>query len=255
MNAFCHGVAGYVAGSRGESRCAGKAKGLTVEVTQPFSQDEGPKEFEMGAEFVNAAFKLSAAEPFVGEPVLGYEEAYVVGLKARLPSENPPYESVRERVTEDYRFLEAMRAARKAGEEFHATLTNGMTAGKGFAASARKPNCNLCRLPLAEHQELRVEKHVNLQQFKQVTFTASMASSPSSYHAEGDSSRLFGKLRSTSKMNAALTTYRAWPPGKTAFTDWFRKADRGLPISCISAGSSNPRQPACRRSSPPPLAR
>ncbi len=215
-----------------------KTKGLTVEVTQPFSEIEGPKELQVGEEFASAAFKLTAADPFAGEAILGFDEAYVIALKARLPVEDPPYESVRERVTEDYRFIEALRAARKAGEEFHTVLTNGLAAGKGFVSICTEANLQPVLPPpfsLSTRELPEVEKHVNLQQFKQATFTSSIGK-PSGFVPTREGGFIVivqAKLPiDVTKMNTALPNFaRAVRQARQneAFNAWFqREAERGL---------------------------
>ena len=59
---------------------------------------------------------------------------YVLGLKKRLPSELPPLESIREKVSEDYRKNQALTLARTAGQSFHGTLTNQLAQSKAFHA-------------------------------------------------------------------------------------------------------------------------
>lgn len=214
------------------------AKGLTVAITQPFSRIQGPAELQVGEEFAEKAFKLTATDPFAGDPVLGFDEAYVIALKARLPSENPPFESVQERVTEDHRFQEALRAAHQAGQAFYTTLTNGLAAGKGFVAICTEAKLQPVLPPpyAVSTQELpEIEKHVNLQQFKQATFTAAIGK-PTSFiptREGGFIAVVQAKLPlDTAKMNAALTDFtRAVRQTRQneAFNDWFQmEAKRGL---------------------------
>jgi len=213
-------------------------RGLAVEVTQPFTQEEGPKELQVGEDFASAAFKLTAAEPFAGDPILGFDEAYVIALKNRLPSENPPFETVRDRVTEDYRFTEAVRAARKAGEEFHTALTNGLAAGKDFAAVCAEAKLEPVMLPpfsISTRELPDLEKHVNLQQFKQAAFTASIGK-PTAFTPTRDGGFILlvrAKLPlDTARMNVALTNFtRALRQARQneAFNSWFqREAESGL---------------------------
>ena len=61
-------------------------------------------------------------------------------LQTKLPAEIPSFETVRERVAQDYKMDRARAAAREAGEKFQATATAGLASGKRFAdiASAEK---------------------------------------------------------------------------------------------------------------------
>lgn len=215
-----------------------KSKGLAVEITEPFSQDAGPKGLQVGEEFANMAFKLTAVDPFAGEAILGFDEAYVVALKARVPSENPLYESVRERVTDDYRFIEALRTAHKAGEEFYVVLTNGLAAGKGFVTICSEAGRQPVLPPpfsLSTRELPEVEKHVNLQQLKQAAFTASVGKPSEFIPTREGGFIVFVQARlplDIVKMNAALTNFtRAVRQARQneAFNAWFsREAERGL---------------------------
>jgi hypothetical protein len=236
-----------------------KAKGLTVGVTQPFSLVETPKEIQVGNDFVERAFKLTAADPFASEPVLGFDEAYVVALKGRLPGEIPPYESVREQVTEDYRVMEAVRAARKAGEDFHTTLTNGLAAGKGFVTICTEAKLQPVLPPpfsLSTQELPEIEKHVPLQQFKQVTFTSAIGK-PSEFIPTREGGFIVvvqAKLPlDIAKMNSALTNFtRAVRQARQneAFNQWFQvEAKRGLSEIPYFARQQQPAQGA---GAPPP---
>ena len=79
------------------------------------------------------AFQLTAQDPF-GQPVVGRDGVYVVAFSKKLPSENPSFESIKEKVTFDYQYSEALSLARKAGTDFDKTATNGLAQGKTFEA-------------------------------------------------------------------------------------------------------------------------
>ena len=111
-----------------------KQKGLTVQATAPFGRNYGPTEFEAPASFVRAAFALTPDEPFAG-PVAGEDTFYVIMLNKILPSEIPPLDQIRARVTEDYRLREATLRAQQAGTNFVQTLAGRMVAGQTFAAA------------------------------------------------------------------------------------------------------------------------
>ncbi len=111
---------------------AAKNKGLTVHVTAPFAAKFGPEEFIAPPGFVKAAFGLTPDEPF-GGPVAGPDAVYVLAFAKRLPTEIPPLDQIRERVTQDYQWREATLLAQRTGTNFARTLT-GMTADRGFAS-------------------------------------------------------------------------------------------------------------------------
>src|SRR6266567_4180090 len=150
-----------------------KDQGLTVLLSSPFDQAAGPQDLAVGADFAKAAFGLTASEPFAG-PLTGDDGVYVIALKQQLPSENPPFETIREQVTHDYKFAQAALQARKAGEEFHSTLTNGLAGGKSFTAICTEAKL-LPEMPpplsLSTRSLTNVESHVSLYQYKQATFS------------------------------------------------------------------------------------
>ncbi len=150
-----------------------KDQGLTVQVSSAFDKEDGPKDLAVGADFAKAAFGLTASEPFAG-PLTGDDGVYVIALKQQLPSENPPFETIREQVTHDYKFAQAALQARKAGEEFHSTLTNGLAGGKSFTAICTEAKLHPEMPPplsLSTRSLTNVESHVSLYQYKQATFS------------------------------------------------------------------------------------
>lgn len=112
------------------------AKGLKVQTTEPFSQREGPREIEVPQTFTDIAFQLSPGDPFASEPILGSDGVYVFGLKKIIPSEQPPFETVQARVTEQYKTSQAQRLAQEAGRAFQAAVTNAIAQGKSFKEAA-----------------------------------------------------------------------------------------------------------------------
>ena len=150
-----------------------KDQGLTVQVSSPFDKEDGPKDLAVGADFAKAAFGLTASEPFAA-PLTGDDGVYVIALKQQLPSENPPFETIREKVMHDYKFTQAVLQARKAGEEFYSTLTNGLAAGKSFTAICTEAKLQPELPPplsLSTRSLTNVESHVSLFQYRQATFS------------------------------------------------------------------------------------
>jgi hypothetical protein len=109
-----------------------KQKGLPVHVTAPFAGKFGPEEFTAPQDFTKAAFGLTPDEPFA-RPIAGPDAVYVLAFARRLPSEIPPLDQIRERVTQEYQWREATLLAQRTGTNFVRTLT-GMTADRGFAS-------------------------------------------------------------------------------------------------------------------------
>ena len=123
------------------------ATGLQSAVTDPFSQREVPKDLNVFDTFAKAAFTLTPEEPMASEPILGPDAAFVITFKRRIPSELPPLEAVQEKVTAEFRQREAAEAARKAGQAFYSTLTNGLAQQKSFQAVCLETNVISHKLP------------------------------------------------------------------------------------------------------------
>jgi hypothetical protein len=114
-----------------------KNKGLTVKMTAPFSEEQGPEEISASAEVITKeAFKLTADSPFPERPIVGANAVYVIGLAQQLPSEIPAFDQIRDRVTKDYQYHEAALKARAEGTNFFVNATVQMAAGKTFAQAA-----------------------------------------------------------------------------------------------------------------------
>jgi hypothetical protein len=154
---------------------AAKQKGLSVHVTAPFAAKYGPEEFTAPPGFTKNAFGLTAEEPFAG-PIVGPNAVYVLAFAKRLPSEIPPFNQIRERVTREYQLLEATLLARHTGTNFVRTLT-GMTADRGFAslcvAAGLQPQV-LPAFSLSTQELPELGEHIELDHLKQAVFTTSV---------------------------------------------------------------------------------
>ncbi len=150
-----------------------KTNGLNVGVSAPFDSKEGPKDLDAGPGFAKTAFALTADEPLAG-PLVGIDAVYVIALNKRLESEVPSLESIRDRVTADYKFSQAVVQARRAGEEFLSALTNGLANGRKFADVCTETKARPVLLPpfsLSTRELPEAENHVNLTEFKQAAFS------------------------------------------------------------------------------------
>lgn len=113
------------------------ALGVTPHVSAPFSINEAPAGLDVSEDFVRRAFNLTLEEPLT-EVLAGENHVYVIGYNRTLPSENPPFDSIRDQVLRDYRFTEAATKAQQAAVAFHAAATNGLAAGQTFPAICTK---------------------------------------------------------------------------------------------------------------------
>ena len=149
-----------------------KQKGLPVHATAPFASQFGPEEFTAPPGFVKAAFALTSDEPFAG-PIVGPNAVYVLAFGKLLPTEIPPLDQIRDRVTRDYQLNTATRLAWRAGTDFAHTLT-GMTADRGFATLCVSAGLQPQALPafsLSTRELPELGDAAELNQLKQVAFT------------------------------------------------------------------------------------
>ncbi len=151
---------------------AAQAKGLAVHFTAPFAADNGPEEFTAPAGFIKAAFALTSEEPFAG-PVAGADAMYVLAFNKKMPSVIPPLDQIRDRVTRDCQWVEAVQQARKAGTNLAHTLT-GMTADRSFTALCVAAGFQPQLLPafsLSTRQLPELGDRAELNQLKQAAFS------------------------------------------------------------------------------------
>lgn len=158
-----------------------KQKGLAVHVTGPFDNQSGPKEFSAPAEFVKKAFELNPDVPFAG-PIVGSDGIYVIALAKQLPSEIPPFDQIRDQVTQDYKMEQAVALAQRAGTNFVTTLTRGLAAGKSFTsvcATAGLPPQVLPPFSLSTRELPELGGRAELNRLQQAAFTTAVG------HASG----------------------------------------------------------------------
>lgn len=123
------------------------SKGLSPQVTRPFSQFEGPTEMPgLPDQFARAVFQLTPEEPIVPEPVSGENAMYILAYKRKLESELQPLDAIREQVTEDFRRQEGMKLAREGATAFIAAATNA-PGGANFDAAAQQQGLSVVDLP------------------------------------------------------------------------------------------------------------
>ena len=150
-----------------------KDRSLTAQVSAPFSLNEAPAGLDVGEEFVRAAFGLTTTEPF-SNPVSGTDAIYVIAYHSQLPSEIPSLDSIRDRVTQDFQFIESAMLAQKAAIAFEGGLSNAMAGGKSFADACDKAGVKLTPLApfsMSSTNIAELSGHVRqdqLNQFKRV---------------------------------------------------------------------------------------
>jgi hypothetical protein len=147
-------------------------KGLAVRLTAPFAADLGPEEFLAPAGFVKAAFNLTPDEPFAG-PIAGATALYILAFDKKMPSEIPALDQIRDRVSRNYQWSEAMVLARQAGTNFARTLMT-TTADRSFASACVAAGFLPQILPpfsLSTRELPDLGNHAELNQLKQAAFS------------------------------------------------------------------------------------
>jgi hypothetical protein len=226
-----------------------KEKGLTVRITEPFDQRDGPTELAVGQDFAAKAFARTAGEPFAG-PIVGMDGVYVIAFNKKIPSEIPPLDKIRAQVEREYQLNQAQDLARKAGMTFYQTLTNGLAQGKTVAALCADGKLQLADLPpisLSTRELEQVSEHLPLNQFKQLAFgTPAGKVSPFQMTAAGGVI-VYVKSKlplDEAKMTAALPTFANYVRQNRqneAFNAWFRKeAEKGLRDTPLARQEATP---------------
>lgn len=142
---------------------AAKKRNFTVKVTKPFDRvggleefaheeittprSEGPPPESFQDFFREKAFALTADRPIQFSPILGRQSIYIIALKGKVPSEQQPFDKVKDKVATDYKNFMAQDMARKAGQAFHIALTNGLAAKKSFTEIATAEKVKVIDLP------------------------------------------------------------------------------------------------------------
>lgn len=214
-----------------------KSNGLVVKATAPFDLKDGPKELNVSGNFAKKAFSLSTNEPFAG-PLTGDDAVYVIGYNKYLPSEIPPLDQIRDRVTADYKFDQARTVARMTGQAFYNTLTNEVAKGATFSNICAQAKLQVVSLPpfsLSTRSLPEAEDQVSLDQLKQLAFSTSPGKvSPFQQTLDGGVIvYVKNKLPlDEAKMKTELpgfVNYVRQSRQNEAFQEWFRRqADRGL---------------------------
>ena len=226
-----------------------KEKGLTVQITEPFDQRDGPSELAVGQDFAAKAFARTPVEPFAG-PIVGMDGVYVIAFNKKIPSEIPALDKIRARVEKDYQLGQAQDLARKAGLVFYPTLTNGLAQGKTVAALCADAKLQLVDLPpisISTRELEQVSEHLPLNQFKQLAFgtTVGKVSPFQMTTAGGVIVYVKSKLPlDEAKMIAALPTFANYVRQNRqneAFNSWFRKeAEKGLRDTPLARQEASP---------------
>jgi peptidyl-prolyl cis-trans isomerase D len=212
-------------------------KNLPVGVTAPFPRDEDPQELGQPPGFAKAAFALNPDEPF-GGPIVGPDGVYVITTHKRIPSEVPPLEQIKERVTADYQYSQAAQLARQAGAEFSTRVRAAIAEGKSFAALAVEANVKPEALPpfsISTQSLPEVEQRMSLFQFKQIAFSTKPGEVSDFIPTRDGGVTVYVQEKlpiDETRMQAELPEFLQrvrQARQNEAFNDWFRReAEQGL---------------------------
>ncbi len=219
-----------------------KEKGMKVYTSKPFDRNEGPAELEVGPDFAKTAFTRTEEEPF-SPPVLGEDGVYVLATTKRFPSEIPTLAEVREKVTADFRYNQAMMLARQAGLAFQTQVTNSLAQGKTFDQAATEAKLKPITLPpfsLSTRSLGEVEESINLNQLKDLAFDTAIGKASNFRMTAEGGVIVFVKAKQPVDQNKvkselpAFANYVRQSRQNEAFNDWFRreaeKALRDTPV-------------------------
>lgn len=209
-----------------------KQKNLAVQTTAPFDT-YGPQEFLAPDGFTKAAFALTSDEPFAG-PVAGPTAVFVIALAKQLPSEIPSFETIRNRVTQDYQFYQATILAKQKGTNFVASLAGA----NNFSAACAAAGLTAQTLPpfsLSSPELPELGGHATLTQLKQAAFATPAGHAGDFEETEDGGFVIFvqsWKSVDLSKMNAELpqfTSVLRRTRQNEAFNEWLgAEANREL---------------------------
>jgi hypothetical protein len=152
-----------------------KEEGLNVQVTMPFDIETGPTNLDVSPKFAEIAFKLNAAEnPISFQPIPGENGVYIIALKDTVPGRAQSFDEVRDKVTEDYKQINAFTLTRNEATNFIARATNALAQGKTFEEAAQQLNLKAETLPpISQSTEsvTNLEERLNVRQLKNIMFS------------------------------------------------------------------------------------
>jgi len=213
-----------------------QTNGMTVQVSAPFDQIDGPKDIQIGPGFAKAAFGLTNSV-FAG-PLVGDDAAYIITLNNRIPSEAPAFDQIKERVEADYKLNLATTMTRQAGIDFTQNATNQIAQGKSFPDVCVAAKVTLVEIPpfSLSTQSLPGSDVSTLNQLKQAAFGADPGKI-AGYYSTDDGGGFVLYIRSILPIDQiklerelpAFINYVRTSRENEAFQIWFRReVDRGL---------------------------
>jgi len=226
-----------------------KQKGLTVQLSAPFTSLYGPEEFAAPPAFAKAAFSLTPDDPLAG-PIVGTTAAYVIALAKQLPSEIPSLDQIRDRVTQDFRAMQATMIAMRTGTNFAPALASQLMAGHSFAslciANGLQPE-TLPAFSLSTSELPELRNRASLPQVKQAAFSTAPGRASGFEETESGGFIVYVQSRlplDTKSMSADLPQFTAAlrrARESEAFNQWLQaEANRQLRTTPIFSRQASP---------------
>jgi hypothetical protein len=169
---------------------------------------------------------------------MGHDGVYVIAFNKIIPAEYPSFESIKDRVTFDYKRNQAINATRMAGSAFAVTASNAVAQGKSFADVAKDAHVEAVSLPpfsLSSRTLPGFEDRLNLNTLKQYVFSTPVGKTTGFEPTAEGGMVLYVKEKvplDQEKMKSELpmfVNYVRQSRQNEAFNEWFRhEAQRGL---------------------------
>lgn len=149
------------------------AKGTPVKVTEPFTEFGGPPLTNAPGNFARQAFQLTPDEA-LGQMLPGTDGVYFIAFKERLKPQDPPFDQVKAKVTEDYRRSQATELTLQEGNRLVQAATNALAAGKTFKDTAKSLGYVALEVPpfsrSAREIEIVTSRDVGVEEFRDQAF-------------------------------------------------------------------------------------
>jgi hypothetical protein len=222
--------------------------GLKVLVSAPFDRENPPEGLNANEQFVRMAFALREDDPIAG-PIATESGIFLFTKHKDIPSEIQPYDAVKAKVAEDFKQIEALKAARTAATDFVNAATNALAKGKAFTsvcAEAKVKPVLLAPFSQSTRSLPEIEAHMSLQQFKQIAFGINVGEvSPAVPIMEGSlvaylqSELPLDEKRVTAELPAFLQMFRQ-ARQQEAFDEWFSREAQAALMTTPAMRQRNP---------------
>jgi hypothetical protein len=207
---------------------------LPVQISMPFTRDEGPTNLNVSPKFTQIAFSLNTTNnPISFQPIEGEKGYYLVALKESIPSQPEPYDTITNKVAEDYNRYMAFTLAYGDATNFIAQATNGLAQGKTFDEIAQKAGLKVESLPPISQRTdsiTNLDERLDVRRLKQVMLSLE-SGKISSYIPNPPDGGYVAYLRARLPLDEAkvreelpkFTSELRYQKQNEIFGQWFRK--------------------------------